>query len=303
MGDAKTITRKHLVDVLDRSIPPALRVQPEDLVIVDCIDGYGGDIKGPEQNASNLSWETMNPCTGPIYVEGAEAGDTLAVDILSIEVGPEGYAVTFPDCGLLCDEIEQDWTTVGKVLNNRVVVPYTNRASVPVRPLIGTFGVAPAGDPVPTVLSGDHGGNMDHNMVTAGSTVYLPVSAPGALLAMGDAKAAMGDGELTAESLEIDILALLRPRVLKNHWLTRPMIESRTEICTCACRESFREALKQALRDMVAFLQRKLNLSWGQAYHLAGLTGSMRPGNLVNDTVCVSVVAQKESFHGGLSVA
>jgi amidase len=285
---------------MDGANPPAVRVHAGDIVVVDCVDGYGGVIKTETDNASKLDFDSINPATGPIYVEEAEPGDVLVAQILSIETAAQGAALVIPGYGLLKDEINTYFTKIAKVEAGRI--RYREDVELPLKPMIGTFGVAPAGEGVSCLFPGDHGSNMDIKDVCAGSTVYLPVFVPGALLALGDAKATIGDGELGAAGLESDILATLRLDVVKGSPLPRPMIETQGEIMTCGTGKTMEEALKVAVRDMVGYLSRKLNLAEPEAYNLVSLVGDARPGNVVTEVVSMRVAVPKSIFVHGITV-
>jgi amidase len=285
---------------MDAANLPAVRVHAGDIVAVDCIDGYGGVIQSETDDASKLDFDIINPATGPIYIEEAKPGDVLVVQILSIETASKGAALVIPGYGLLKGEIDSYFTKIARVEAGRI--HYRDDIQLPLKPMIGTFGVAPAGEGVSCLFPGDHGSNMDIKDVCAGSTVYLPVFVPGALLALGDAKSTIGDGELGAAGLESDILATLRLDVVKDLPLPRPMIETDEEIMTCGTGKTMEDALKVAVRDMVGFLSRKLSLSRPEAYNLVSLVGDAKPGNVVTEIVSMRVAVPKSIFVRGISV-
>jgi len=285
---------------MDRASKPALRVKSGDIVVAECIDGYGGVIKSERDNARNLDFDVINPATGPIYVEGAKPGDVLAARILSIETASHGAALVIPGYGLLKDEITSLFTKVARIESGKIL--FRDDIQLPLRPMIGTFGVAPAGTPVSCLYPGDHGSNMDIKDVTTGNTIYLPVFVPGALLALGDAKATIGDGELGGAGLESGITATLKLNVIKGVSIPRPMIETKDEFMTCGSGKTMEEALKVAVRDMVEFLSRKRGLSRPEAYNLVSLVGDARPGNVVTEIVSMRVAMPKSIFKNGVSI-
>ncbi len=178
-----TIGRDSVVYVMDKDNPPALRVHDGDIVLAECHDCFGGFIQTAEDNPEGLDHALLNPATGPIYVVGAEPGDVLAVDLLHIEVGEQGSAPLYPgEFGFLKDDPIGGFTKIARVENG--VIAYRDDVRIPVQPMLGTLGVAPAGEPVSNLYMGDHGANMDHKDVCVGNTIYLPVFAPGALLAL-----------------------------------------------------------------------------------------------------------------------
>lgn len=284
----------------DKNSPPVVRVRSEDIVVLECDDCNHGMIQTLEDDVSKVDFERINPATGPIYLEEAEPGDVLAVHILRIDVGSQGCSLTFPgEYGFLKHEMEA-FTKVAAVQEGLAVFRHDVR--IPLHPSMGTFGVAPAGEPVLTLYPGDNGANMDHKDVRAGNTVYMPVFVPGALLAMGDAHGVIGDGESSGEGLEISSLVTIKVEVLKGTSIPRPMIESADEIMTCGWGMTMEEATTCAMRDMVDFLARKLSMARVEAYSLLGMVGDARPGNAVCSPGAMRFVVPKGIFTQGIEV-
>ena len=144
--------------------------------------------------------------------------------------------------------------------------------------MLGVAGVAPAGPPVHTFYPGSHGGNLDINELAPGSTLYLPVSVPGALLCLGDVHAAMGDGELTGGGLDIDAEVRVSTRVYKGLGWPRPVIETPDAWCTCANAPRLQDAIRQACSDMCTMLAGSLGMSREEAFILIGAAGHARIG-------------------------
>jgi amidase len=296
-----TIGKDHVVYAMDKANAPAISVQTGDIVLAECHDCFGGGIQTPDDDPAKFDHDLLNPATGPIFVTGAEPGDVLAVDLLHIEVGEQGSAALYPgEFGFLKDDPIEPLTKIARVENG--VILYRDDVRIPVLPMLGTLGVAPAGEPVSNLYMGDHGANMDHKDVCTGNTVYLPVFVPGALLALGDAHAIQGDGETAAAGLEIDSLVTLRVRVLKGRSLPRPMIESPSEFMTCGWGMTMEEATTCAMRDMVDFLAGKLSMPRAEAYNLAGMVGDARPGNAVCAPGAMRFSMPKGIFVNGISI-
>jgi amidase len=287
---------------MDRANLPAVRVESGDVVVVECLDAHSGLIRTPHDTPEMLDFDRINPATGPIYVEGAEPGDSLAVRIFRIEVGEQGSALVFPgEFGFLKDDPMEPFTKIAPVEDGKII--YRDDIRIPVRPMIGTFGVAPAGEPVSCLYPGDHGANMDIKDVCAGHTVYLPVFVPGALLALGDAKAVIGDGESAGAGLEIDVTVTLQVDLVKDAALPRPMIETPTEFMTCGWGMTVDGAIACAMRDMVAFVARQAGLPTSEAYNLVGMVGDVRLGNAVCVPGAARFVMPKGIFTGGISIS
>jgi len=284
----------------DKNNPPAVRVRSGDVIALECDDCNHGMIQTPEDDVSKVDFSRINPATGPIYLEEAEPGDVLAVHILRIDVGNQGCSLTFPgEYGFLKHEMEA-FTKVAAVHDGLAIFRHDVR--IPLRPSLGTFGVAPADEPVSTLYPGDNGANMDHKDVRAGNTVHMPVFVPGALLAMGDAHGVIGDGESSGEGLEMPSLVTIQVEVLKGTSIPRPMIESPDEIMTCGWGITMEEATTCAMRDMVDFLARKLSMPRVEAYSLLGMVGDARPGNAVCSPGAMRFVVPKGIFTQGIEV-
>jgi amidase len=291
---------------MDKTNPPALTVDSGDVIVVDCIDANSGAIRTPEDTTACVDIDRINPATGPIFVRSCEIGDVLAVHIFRIDVAEQGSASIWPGTGLLSSGEQAHampyFTKIAKVENG--LINYRDNIRIPVHPMIGTFGVAPAGEPIGCLYPGNHGGNMDMKDVCAGNTVYLPVFAPGALLAMGDAKAVIGDGESAGAGLESDVTITLQVEVVKGCTLSRPLIESSTEFMTCGWGMSMEEAAACAMGDMTDMLSRKLGLPRVEAYNLAGLIGNVRPGNCVSEGAprAMRFIMPKAIFQDGIEL-
>jgi len=299
-----TVDRDHVVYSMDKANPPAITVDSGDVIVVDCIDANSGVISKPGDTPALIDIDKINPATGPIYVRGAELGDVLAVHIFRIDIAEQGSASIWPGNGFLNNGDQAnampDFTKIAKVEKDLIV--YRDDIRIPIKPMIGTFGVAPAHEPVGCLYPGDHGGNMDIKDVCAGNTVYLPVLAPGALLAIGDAKAVIGDGESAGAGLEIDATVTLQVEVLKGVKLSRPLIETPNEFMTCGWGMSMKEAAECAMRDMTDLIASKCNLPIVEAYNLVGLVGNARPGNCVCWPGAVRFIMPKAIFRDGIDL-
>ncbi len=186
-------------------------------------DCFGNQIQKDTDLVTEINFEHTNPATGPVYVQGAKVGDTLAVDILNIDVADKGVISTLEGYGALWKTCELR-TKIVEVKDGYV---YFNDVKVPSEPMIGVIGTAPDKEDVPSGYSFNGGGNMDSRKITAGTTVYFPVRVDGALLAMGDVHAAMGDGEVCETGVEIVADIVVRVRVIKNFKLNWPVTETK----------------------------------------------------------------------------
>ena len=158
------------------------------------------------------------------------------------------------------------------------MVHFNERIAFPARPMVGVLGVAPVGDPVHTFYPGPHGGNLDINELGIGATIYLPIAAPGALLAIGDVHASMGDGELNGGGLDIDAEVMVETRLHSHIGWAWPVIETAHAWSTCANGPTLAAAIRRATSDMVTLLARQLKMSREEAFILVGAAGDARIG-------------------------
>ena len=153
---------------------------------------------------------------------------------------------------------------------------------VPVRPMIGVLGVAPAGAAVPTGTPGPHGGNMDTALIGEGATVYLPIAAPGALLAAGDLHAVMGDGEICGTGVEVAGRVTLRVTVRRDLPIVNPVVATSDVVATVASAPTLDEAAILATRDMANLLGARLGLDAVEATMLMSAAGELRVSQVVD---------------------
>ncbi|WP_102341998.1 acetamidase/formamidase family protein [Galactobacillus timonensis] len=213
--------RKFIYDFCKDNAPEA-NCDPGTIVHFVTQDCFGGQIKTEADHEENIDFTHTNPATGPLYVNGAEPGDVLAVDILDIQTASHGVIATIEGFGAL-------WKTCElrtKIVQVRDGVVYFNDVTWPADPMIGVIGTAPAKDPVPSGYSFCCGGNMDSRKIRKGATVYFPVQVEGALLAMGDVHASMGDGEVCETGIEIAADIVVRVRLIKQFHLNWPVTET-----------------------------------------------------------------------------
>ena len=150
---------------------------------LETADCFAGQVSASAATLDALDWARLNPATGAVFVEGAGAGDVLSVSLECIEVAPRGVMAVSPGFGVLGERVLAPVFAIVPIADG--VAHLLGGVAVPLRPMIGVIGVAPAGAPVPCGSPGRHGGNMDTRLIGEGAVVYLPVAARGALLAAG----------------------------------------------------------------------------------------------------------------------
>lgn len=270
----KTITRDYITNVLSRENQPCDRILSGETVAFETYDCFTNQFLPEDATFENVVRKPGNPATGPLYIEGAMPGDMLKIRILDIEMGPVGIVMLGPNSGSEKEEFPR------KVLK-RVPVKdgfafFNEKVKIPVKPMIGVIGVAPAGEGVSTITPMDHGGNMDCTQIRKGVTLYLPVFVKGALLSMGDFHGIMGDGEVEDCGLEIEGKATIQVDVVRNkNCVPYPMIETEDKLITIASREQVEEAWRAATRQMYDFMKEKIGMDYEDAGMLLTMTGDL----------------------------
>ncbi len=260
---------------------PAITVSPGELIHIQTWDCYKGAITNAENALLPIPDSEINPATGPIFVRGAEPGDTLSVTIHDIQPGVRGVARTYPGNGQLHHLIEKPYARFFDVVDG--VVTMNERVTFPSSPMLGVIGVAPETGEMPTMPAGKHGGNLDNNLNGIGATIHLPVKHPGALLGIGDMHASMGDGEICGTGIEIEGDVLISLQLIKgvgteypvtensDSWVTHGVcIDDLPAALQIACEEAANLLVKHwgfTKEDAFIFLSVQGNLGIAQAVH------------------------------------
>lgn len=259
---------------------------------VETDDCYSGQIKNSSIKRPDIDISIMDCSVGPIDVKGAMPGDTLCVEVLAIELAPQGVMVTSRGLGVLGDKITEPDTKIIPIKDGFAY--FSDEIRLPLTPMIGVCGVAPKpGLDIHCAVPGDHGANMDTKMVRVGSRVYLPVSVVGAGLAVGDLHACMGDGELSGTGIETPGRVCIKTEVYKDLLVKRPVVETRESLYFLASDKTLEAATQVAVDDAVAFLMKKLSLSFPDAYRLLSATCDIQISQMVNDMLTVRVHCPK----------
>src|SRR5690349_17283236 len=208
----------------DTAHEPVLTVAQGDTVVYETREVSDGQI-GPGSDASviaGLDWDRVYPLAGPVYVEGAEPGDTLAVEILDVHTKGWGWTAILPGLGLLADDFTEPYLRIFDMTEGDVTY-FREDIVIPLNPFMGTMGVCPAqASAQPIMPPGPFGGNMDTRQLVAGTTLYLPVHVPGALFSTGDAHGCQGDGEICVTGLEAPMYAVMRFSLIKGRTIPAP---------------------------------------------------------------------------------
>jgi acetamidase/formamidase len=285
-------------------VAPALRIHPGDTVRTWSVDAGGRDKQGARRSPGG------NPQTGPFYVEGAMPNDTLVVRLNRVRTN-------------------RDWAASGSTIMRNALEPGTlgnlkwdtgfssrwtldpakniaflekptealKNLTIPLQPMLGCVAVAPQGDwSVRTTDSGRFGGNMDYNQIREGTTVYLPVSHPGALLFLGDGHAAQGDGELTGDALETSMDFEFTVDLIPGRNFGHPLAETSDFLISIGIGGSLDQALQQATSGMVRWLERDYKLGPSESAMLLGFALRYDVVDLVGTQVSVAAKLPKSTL-------
>jgi amidase len=275
-----TVTSDRRIFSLSREAVPVARVLSGDLVVLETVDCFAGQVASPGDTAEHVDWETINPATGPVYVEHAEPGDVLSVAVEKLEVAARGVMAVSDGFGVLRERFSGTAFHTVPIEEGDALLP--GGARLPVRPMIGVLGVAPAGQAVPCGSPGPHGGNMDTRLIGEGATVYLPVAVPGALLAAGDLHALMGDGEICGTGVEVAGRVTLRVGVRRDIRLVNPAVETADVVATIASALTLDEAADLATRDMADLLCGRIGMTLREATMFMSAAGDLQVSQVVD---------------------
>lgn len=241
------------VYTFDKANAPVCSTDVGEILLFKPMDCFSNKLVSADMQIADVlatGFDVANPAAGPVYINGAEPGDVLVVDILDIKVADEGTVGTMEGCGPLADTAD---LRVKKVPIKDGFAEF-NGIKFPIDPMIGVIGTAPAGEGIMCGSPGLHGGNMDSKIIKKGARVYFPVHVPGALLQMGDLHATMGDAELCGTGIEIPGEIIVKTSLIKNFKLNMPVTETATHWWVNACAMDYEETLKIASEELCRLL-------------------------------------------------
>jgi len=283
---------------------PVLRVKPGDRVSVETLDAFGGKIKNEKTKPSQvLEFPNVNPLNGPIFVEGAEKGDALKIQIKSIKPRgpqPRGTTCLIPFFGGLSGTHKSPTLQdplpeiVHKVNITERKVSWSDRIRFPYDPFIGTIGTSPELDSINSLTPDSHGGNMDLPDVRPGNTIYLPVRVPGARLFLGDCHATQGDGELCGVAIEFPTETIITIDLVKGWTIQWPRIENKDFIMSVGSGRPMEEAAKIAFADLLSWMKEGFGFDRYDAYFVLTQIARVRLGNMVDPNYTLSASIGKQ---------
>jgi acetamidase/formamidase len=297
----------------DAKANPVLRVKSSDKVEIQTLitsdpeqlEGAGVPAAQVEQSLRDIFKEVKDRgpgghiLTGPVYVEGAEPGDVLEVRILSIRLAiPYAYNGFWPGSGYLPDEFPYPKIKIIPLDEKRMIARFAPGIEIPLRPFFGSMGVAPpqGSGRISSNPPWIHAGNLDNKDLVAGTTLYIPVHAAGALFEVGDGHAGQGNGEVDITALETSLIGTFQFVVRKDMHLLWPRAETPTHFITMGLHENLNEATKLAVHEMIDFLMNEKHLSRDDAYMLSSVAADLSITELVDGNKGVHMLIPKAIF-------
>ena len=296
----------------DASLKPVLTIDSGDIVKLETASGnprYFENLGVPKEKIPAELYAVFegvqdagrgdHTLNGPIAVRGAEPGDMLEIRIRSVDVRlPIAGQSFIPNRGLLPEEFPYERARVLWIDLNRKIVEYLPGVEVPVKPFWGVIGVAPPFS-MGRVSSGPpniFGGNLDNRDLGAGSTLFLPVHVPGALLSIGDGHAVQGQGEVCLSAVEASLRGEVQVVLHKGRRIRWPRAETATHYITMGLNPDLDEAAKIATREMLDFLVENKGLSREDAYMLASAAMDLIVTQVVDGTKGIHAMMPKGIF-------
>jgi acetamidase/formamidase len=309
-----TLTPEHVHwGYYDPSVKPVLRIASGDTVRVETMIARGlqrlrpagvKDDEIPEalkvvERGVTERGPGAHPMTGPIWIEGAEPGDSLELKIVGFEfLHPYGVSGFIPGGGTLPDEFPYVGFHLVRFDPRAGTATFAPGITLKLAPFFGSIGVAP--NPLVGRISsgppGPHVGNLDNKELVAGSTLYLPVHVPGALLSIGDGHAMQGDGEVTGTALETSLRGTVQVTVRKGKRLTWPRAETPTHYIAMGLHVDLDEAAKLATHEMIDFLVAEKKMTRDEAYVLCSVAADLHVTQVVDGTKGVHAMLAKSIF-------
>jgi acetamidase/formamidase len=297
----------------DASTPPVMRIKSGDTVEIQTLitssptrlEGAGVKPEDVEQSLRDIYKEVTNKgpgghiLTGPIFVEGAEPGDVLEVRIKQIKLAiPYAYNAFGPGRGFLPEDFPYPKMRIIPLDEKRMVAHFADGIEIPLHPFFGSIGVAPpeVSGRISSAPPWIHAGNLDNKELVAGTTLYIPIHAKGALFLAGDGHAGQGNGEVDITAMETSLIGTFQLIVRKDMHLKWPRAETPTHFITMGLNEDLNEATKAALREMIDFLVNEKHLTRDDAYQLSSVAADLDITQLVDGNKGVHAMIPKAIF-------
>jgi acetamidase/formamidase len=317
----RTIPENMVWGYYGADVPPIARVKDGDVVEIQTINTTGITRKDPEAfyKANNLPldeqaldiieiYKKVKPepsglsghmLTGPIYIEGAEPGDTLEVRILDV-VLRSGYGVNavWPKGGELPDDVKTRENFVYKYDKKKHTASFKPGIEIPIKPFMGVMAVSPPPDKgrVSSIPPGYYGGNLDLKHLVKGTTLYLPISTKGALFTTGDCHAAQGTGEISGVAIEASLTLIAKFIVRKDKPIKHVRAETPTHFIAIGLDPDLTKAMKNAASEAVNFIKDDLGFTFNEALSIASTGVDFEVTQTVDQTLGVNAMIPKSIF-------
>jgi acetamidase/formamidase len=281
----------------DNGIAPVVEIEPGDVVHCETEEVTDGQVTPgcPASRLGEIDFDRLYPLAGPIYVKGAQPGDVLEVEMLSLKPLDWGWTGILPGLGLLAEDFTEPYIRHFDLRNGQYA-ELRNDIRIPLQPFCGTMGVATDEAGRHDVLPPTKGaGNIDTRHLNVGARLYLPVFVPGALFSAGDCHAAQGDGEVCVTGIECPMAFSLRFDVRRDvtvkpwryHFRTppgplQPRSDERGYYATTALGPDLMENARNAVRDLIEWLGSAHGLSREDAYVLCSLAADLKISQIVD---------------------
>lgn len=264
--------------VFSKDNEPVYTAKPGEILCFKTSDCFENQVKDESQTMDKLDLNRANPTGGPVFIEGAEAGDVIAIDILDILIEDKGFACSIPEVGPLAN-ISEMRTRLVSIENG-----FANFRGIKwkVDPMIGVIGLAPEEGDIACGLANKHGGNLDSKKIVKGSRVYLPVKHPGGLLQIGDLHASMGDGEISGTGIEVPGEVIVRVNLIKDFELNWPATETKDYWYVNGVGKDFAEAYLEASHELARLMKTAYPLDETDIFIYLSLQGNIEINQYVH---------------------
>ena len=292
------LSSERYITAFSKSAAPVLRVSDGATVRIATKDCYMDNLRAENDPRGAAKGPAIgcNPASGPVFIEGARPGDTLKCEILAIDVGDSASMRISNRGGLMADRVT---APIVRCIPLRDGHAELAGVRMPLDPMIGVIGVAPEGGDVDTESPGAHGGNMDTRHIRAGSTLYLPVAAEGALFALGDVHARMGDGEICICGLECPAEVTVRLSVVHGKREKWPMLkDERGRWYAIASAADLDEAAKLSADAMMDFIEKRVAIDHNELILLMSLVCHLEISQVVDPLLTARTSLDPFAFPG-----
>ena len=290
-----TIHREHIHHGWNNAFAPRLKIAPGEAVQFEIVDASSGQLNRTSTAADleKLDLARVNPVTGPVYIDGAKPGDALKIKVLSFRPSGWGWTGNIPGFGLLTDQFPQAKLHHWNYDPGLSPAMYGPGGRVPLKPMCGTIGVAPAAPGLHSIIPPRNvGGNMDIRDIVEGVELYLPVEVDGAIFSVGDTHAAQGDGEVCGTAIESSIDVALEFHLVKGANLRSPRyvtpgpvtrhFDAKGYEVTTGIGPDLMVGARAAVSEMIELLSRRFGYSPIDAYMLCSVCADLRISSIVD---------------------